>query len=274
MSLLLNRALYAADLAMGRILGDRCPNCSRRPECPPLLTRHHGFSPVYACEGCGVYYRPAAFRGGRVLKLYYSLFYNERGITTEMPAQADRSAILASVLGSEKDRSPDVRRLLGSQRASICVYGCSWGYELLPLVDLGHRVVGIEIGSTRRTFGRDRLGLEIVATAGEAVEILGSVDLLLSSHVLEHVPRLDHLLDQVDTILAPRRQIHFTPSVEDVGRNPLFDSIIGREHPLGVTRRFWERRARRSGLDLSFEVRGQSASSCGEACAVLIRGAN
>ncbi|HEY8154712.1 MAG TPA: methyltransferase domain-containing protein [Myxococcota bacterium] len=274
MSLLLNRALYFADLGIGRMLGARCPNCSRRPERPPLLNRHHGLSPVYACEGCGLYYRPAAFRGGRVLELYYSLLYNERGITTEMPAEVDRSAILASVLGTEKDRAPEVRRLLGSQRANICVWGCSWGYELLPLVDLGHRVVGIEIGSTRRAFGRDRLGLEIVATAGEAAASLGSVDLLLSSHVLEHVPRLDHLLDQVDTVLAPRRQLHFTPSVEDVGRNPLSDSLIGREHPLGVTRRFWEGRARRSGLDLAFEVRGQSATSCGEACAVLTRGAS
>ena len=67
MSLLLNRALYAADLTLGRLLGDRCPNCDRRPQRPPLVNRHHGISPVYACDGCGVYYRPVAFRGGRIL---------------------------------------------------------------------------------------------------------------------------------------------------------------------------------------------------------------
>jgi hypothetical protein len=269
MGLLLNRALYASDLAIGRLLGDRCPNCSARPSGPPLLRRHRGLFPVHACEGCGIYYRPTAFRGGRILEVYYSLIYNERGITTEMPTQTDRAAILAEVLGSEKDRSPDVRSLLGSKRASVCVYGCSWGYEILPLLELGHRVVGVEIGSTRRAFGRDRLGLEIVATPEEAARALGTVDLLLSSHVLEHVPQLDRLLDQIDAALAPQRQLHFTPCVEGVGENPAFASLIGREHPLGVTRRFWERRARRTGLDLAFEVRGRTAQSCGESCAIL-----
>ena len=271
MSLLLNRALYASDLAIGRLLGHPCPNCGTRPTRAPLVTRHRGLSPVHACQGCGVYYRPVGFRGGRALTLYYSLIYNERGITTEMPAQVDRAAILAEVLGSEKDRSLDVRRLLGPGRASICVYGCSWGYEMLPLLELGHRVVGVEIGSVRRNFGREQLGLEILATPEEAALALGTADLLLSSHVLEHVPRIDPLLDHVEGVLAPRFQLHFTPCVEGVGSQPTHATVIGREHPLGVTRRFWERRARMRGLQLSFEIRGQTASECGEACAVLSR---
>ena len=157
-----------------------------------------------------------------------------------------------------KDRTELVREFV-SPPATICVFGCSWGYELLSLRRAGYRAFGVELSSTRREFGRKHLGLPIFPHVRAVPPEYHSVDVVLSSHVLEHIPALDEILSDIVQTTRPRLQLHITPSVESIDRYPHRRTLIGREHPIGVTRRYWERAADLHRQSLEFRESGDEA---------------
>jgi hypothetical protein len=93
-----------------------------------------------------------------------------------------------------------------------------------------------------RTQGRD-----LYANPEQAFREQGRADIVLSSHILEHVPAVTALLDETARHLRPRIQIHITPYVDEARQNRSARSMIGREHPLGITGLFWDKYAERHG---------------------------
>lgn len=63
--------------------------------------------------------------------------------------------------------------------------------------------------------------------------------------MLEHIPRLSAALGAIDRYLAPSVQVHITPWVDPPSDDVV--SVVGREHPLGVTFGFWRRHAAEAG---------------------------
>jgi hypothetical protein len=119
------------------------------------------------------------------------------------------------------------------------VLGASWGYEVMLLETLGLRAWGVEAAEDRRAFGRRHYGVDLVASFEEGVARHGQGGVVVSSHVLEHIARLSEFMRDLERTAAPVAQLHITPKVEPLG--PQTACLIGREHPIGVTRAFWER---------------------------------
>ena len=140
----------------------------------------------------------------------------------------------------------------------------------------GHRFVqrlhvfGIEIGDSRREHGRSQLGLDIYASPAEALAAGKQADIVLSSHMIEHVPALSTYLDAIAAALRPSTMIHIAPHVDEIEADPALATIIGAEHPLGITQGFWTRYASTRNYRIVVEIDGYApGSSCGEIIACL-----
>ncbi|HLK36949.1 MAG TPA: methyltransferase domain-containing protein [Polyangiaceae bacterium] len=272
MSLAASMLWFAADVGIGRLRGSSCPNCDAAPGRSSRLYagRFHAFS-VYRCHECAVLYRPVGIRG-KWLDLYYSRLYANADLATDLERAGDPAGISARMAAEGKHRVALVEGVLGERASppSLCIVGCSWGYELLPFRERGYDVFGIEVGSVRREHGKRKLGLSIYATPEEAAAERGRVDVALSSHMLEHVPRVTDLVKAITYRLAPSVQVHITPYVDSVETDPSLARIIGREHPLGITAEFWRRFAANNGQHLDCRVDAyEPGRACGELVAVL-----
>jgi hypothetical protein len=234
----LSRAFFAADLLAGIVRGSRCPSCgSRRAD--PLRSPGRSLQITRSCRDCGVFFRPTGLQRGRIPELYYSLVY-EAGLATsdEAVSHLDLRSRLSSQEG--KRRSELVHALFGPPQAGeIVVFGCSWGYEVSELIGAGYAAFGIELSEKRRGWGRSRLGLPIYESAGAAAADGRSPSLVLSSHVLEHIPEVEAVLDELQRWLRPTWHLHITPFVDDYRTNAARAHTIGREHPLGISTAFW-----------------------------------
>ena len=136
---------------------------------------------------------------------FYQTDY-QQGMTTEMPAPAELSYLLASSFrGSEKDLSVDVR-IVQEQRESgrLLDYGCSWGYGVYQFRQVGYDAIGFEISKPRAEYGRKHLQVEIIdAFAGLDALEPGSFDVIHCSHVLEHLPELRSAFAIFQRVLKP-----------------------------------------------------------------------
>jgi len=93
-------------------------------------------------------------------------------------------------------------RELHPSAVRVCEIGCSFGYLLRDLRDLGYDVKGYELSETTAAFGRERLGLDIESGTfpkGARDEF----DVVIMRHVLEHVKEPRQLLESVLGSLRP-----------------------------------------------------------------------
>lgn len=199
--------------------------------------------------------------------------YTEAGVATDVELSNNREELNLRIAQEGKDRSRLLAALLkelGTEDPTVCIFGCSWGYEMLPLLDLNCKIVGIELSKPRREYGKKTLKLAIYGSSEEVVAQVGTIDVLMSSHVLEHVPQVGTLLKRLQDLLQPRIQLHFTPCVEAMSTDASISRLVGREHPIGVTREFWLQHASIYKLHLTLSIEGQATDKAyGESVAVL-----
>jgi len=256
----LSRAFFLADLLAGAAQGGRCPSCGASGA-SHLRSPGRLFNYFFECRRCGLFFRPTGLLHGPIPEFYYSQVY-DAGLATNGEAVLDEE-LRARMVGNEgKDRNELVRLLFGPPDAGeIAVFGCSWGYEVSDLCRAGYSAFGIELSNKRRDWGRHRLGLTIYESAAAAARAGRAPALILSSHVLEHIPKLESVLDDLQLNLSARQHIHITPFVDDFRTNPERGSLIGREHPLGVTTEFWRRWSHKLGFEMKSRQGGNLAGS-------------
>jgi SAM-dependent methyltransferase len=81
--------------------------------------------------------------------------------------------------------------------------GCGMGGMLVPFVLAGHHVNGCDFGEEYVQLGR-RLGMDIRTGGPEAIAAEGPFDLILLSHVLQHVRDPVGLARQAASLLKPQ----------------------------------------------------------------------
>lgn len=96
--------------------------------------------------------------------------------------------------------------------------GCGDGSALAALRSLGWDVAGVEIDPAARSAATSILGIPIHTTIAEAVGHCGLFDVVLLSHVIEHVPSPFVLLEAAVSALAPNGDLlALTPNSEALG---------------------------------------------------------
>lgn len=176
------------------------------------------------------------------MQAFYDDGYAEPGLTTELPDDATLARLLASgFIDSRKDFRWLIGRLkaLGLKPGSrVLDYGANWGYCTWQLRQAGFDAVGYELSRPRAAFAA-RLGVRVETS----LDRLGDAfDLVVSCHVIEHVPNPRLALEQqLGKVVPGGLVVAFTPNGSAACRDANragWQSSWGQVHPVLLTDRF------------------------------------
>ncbi|OGV41903.1 MAG: hypothetical protein A2X46_17780 [Lentisphaerae bacterium GWF2_57_35] len=180
--------------------------------------RYGLYMPVVICRQCGLIQT-----NPRMTQESYSEFYNAEYLQLYMGEEIPRPYFFASQL--EKGRR--IFAYLSTQplskplaTMSVLEVGCGAGGILHYFKQQGCSVQGIDLGAENVAFGRERYGLNL--SRGTIADVRWDVppDLIIYSHVLEHVLQPNNELQQVRRILPDDGVLYVElPGVKDVRKS-------------------------------------------------------
>jgi SAM-dependent methyltransferase len=190
--------------------GDRDPRCR---VCLRHDTRFEfdwlGYS-WRSCPGCGALQKALSPEEYRALRPSYDPGSYAEGIADE--------AMLRRVLDVE-EKTALLRRVVGpgAQRSFLEV-GCGMGGYLLAARDLGYRVCGVEPSTRHSAAARRLTDLRIVDGYYEPGTLGGPFDVIMLSHVIEHIYQPKAFLASLALDLSPGgRLVVITPNAGSLG---------------------------------------------------------
>jgi len=157
-----------------------------------------------------------------------------------------QSLIAQKFTGTKYDVSRLTTLLTMFKKGRLLDYGCSWGYGVWQFREAGYDAVGFEISRPKAMFGATELGVEIVSDYAKLESLdSSSFDLVVASHVLEHLPQIDRTLRLFNRLL--RRGGKLVVLVPNSGGRlarewrGVWPYIISREHNLGLDAAWFQR---------------------------------
>lgn len=219
-----------------------CPSCGCRET--RVVNRKFLVTTLRRCADCCLLFRAPTSTADEFEHFYQREYAS--GFTTELPAPESLRAYLASrFAGTPKDFSHYLRmvKALGAKPGSrLLDLGCSWGYGAWQFQQAGYRVLGLELSQPRAEFARQQLGIEVVCDLNAIQE---PVDIIFSSHVLEHIPNLRSILDFCDSQLNRDGGlfIAITPNGSAdfrIKASAQWNHLWGFVHPLLLDVEFWQ----------------------------------
>lgn len=196
------------------------------------------------CTTCGILSRFPS-ESSEEMAAFYESGYQQKGLTTDLPSDETLQHLTKSrFVDSEKDATPIIR-LLGALKvlppSRILDYGANWGYTTWQLREAGYAASAFEISATRAAFG-SKIGVKIATTLDFSP---CSLDVVFSSHVLEHVENpLTIIRAQLDLVRSGGFVIGLTPNGSLIRRSgdPWgFHNHWGRVHPVLLGAEFLQR---------------------------------
>ena len=221
-----------------------CPNCGEESNFS-RLDRKVVFE-LFRCNTCDILFRyPSDTVGG--LKQFYQDSYHQSGLTTDLPSDGALHEYCArNFRGTEKDFFDVIRyfNILGAGEGSrVLDFGANWGYFAFQLKTAGYDVEAYEISQKRAAYGK-KIGVDIIT---DFDEVSDGFDVVFSSHVIEHVPNPQSILNLCFTKLRPGGvMITFTPNGSAAcfeAKRAEFHRLWGMVHPVLLTDRFFLRLA-------------------------------
>ncbi len=208
-----------------------CPDCGCAQS---LWLDRKGFHGLYECVECGVCFR-YPYETDEEMAAFYQHDYESASIATDIPKNLELEHLLKDgVAGTQFDRAWHLRvfRQLGLHSgAKVLDFGTSWGYFTLQLKQAGFAASGFEISKSRAAIGA-QLGVNIYSDEGE---IPTDLDVVCSTHVIEHVPRpLEKLRQMLSWVKPGGMVIAYTPNASKAVRQRApteFHQAWGRVHP-------------------------------------------
>src|SRR5437867_4993383 len=193
---------FALRVLKGRIIDFRdrtCPYCQSSET--QAVGRKHIILQLRVCRKCGLKYRFPKDNPS-YSESYYESDYVEPSVTG-LPSQDHLPKLIATAFkNSPFDKSDKVDFIMSrlgpeGKDAHILDYGASFGYLMVQLRSRGAKnLLGHEIARQRAQFGVEHLGEQILSTPSEVLaHPLYPFDVILTSHVLEHLSRIGETLD-------------------------------------------------------------------------------
>lgn len=188
--------------------------CGSRNDTRLLPRDRYGLpSPSAICVSCGIIRTtPRLTRDS--LDRFYDIDYRPLyvGSRTGLQEYFQRQVI----------KGQGVRRFVGDaigKRGSVVDIGCGAGGFLLPFHDQGWKAIGCDLGSHFLTEGAEK-GLDLRQGSPSIVRSEGPFDLVIMSHVVEHVPDpVDFLRREVVPLIKTDGFVYMeTPGLLRLGR--------------------------------------------------------
>jgi hypothetical protein len=166
----------------------RCPNCGENRFIK--VDSKYFVTKLYKCLSCKLNFR-YPIDSPEFLNRFYQTEYKANYSSTsqqitDLPNDNELQEMIRNNFYGRRDYSPYAEALLKSNQGRVLDYGCSWGYSVFQLVKSGFDAEGFEISIPRAAFG-EKLGVTIFTSPSD---VHSELDLILSSHTIEHLPRI------------------------------------------------------------------------------------
>ncbi len=196
----------------------RCPICEGAEVTVVGKKDRYGLAcQTNICTDCGL-----GYTSPRMTQASYNEFYNEeyRQLYTSLPQADDyyiyrqerRGKILYDFM-----RPSGVFELKDS--LFVLEVGCSAGGILSYFKQQGHQIKGLDLNRTYINFGKSK-GLDLEAKAFKDVQLERKPDMIIYSHVLEHVLDINAELELVKSRLAPDGYLYIeVPGIKEIHKN-------------------------------------------------------
>lgn len=165
------------------------------------LDRYGLPSPSVLCRVCGVVRTTPRLSDDSLAAFYdneYQLLYT---------GFAEAQGRYLQVQGS---RGVDIKRFVEAlipADSRVVDLGCGAGWTLFPFREAGHRVAGCDLGATYLEAGRAR-GLDLRHGDHTTLRDIAPFDLVILSHVFEHITDPKKLVEDIKPMLAPSGLIY------------------------------------------------------------------
>jgi 2-polyprenyl-3-methyl-5-hydroxy-6-metoxy-1,4-benzoquinol methylase len=240
---MLQRFRYFARSALkwARTQSILCPSCGGAES--EFVERKYLVTELRKCRVCKLLFRHPADSAAENFQFYQQEY--RQGFTSDCPSDdALRQLLRTGFANSDRDYSTYLA-ILGSlgmrPGAKVIEFGASWGYGAWQLTRAGYQATGYEISRPRARYAREKLGVQVVDSLSE---VEGIADVFFSSHTLEHVPSIDHVISTARRWVKPGGFfIAFTPngSEEFRSENPAdFHRLWNRVHPNFLSGEFYQ----------------------------------
>lgn len=145
--------------------------------------------------------RSSPYYNDQAVEIFYKNYYREIYANSFNVSQSPKSVLAASQIAKGVSiLSKTAGRLNAESR--ILDYGCGIGATLIPFKEAGHSVLGLDYGDEYLDYGRS-LGIALEQGGLERLEDQEPFDLIILSHVLEHVVQPIQFLKNLTSHLAP-----------------------------------------------------------------------
>ncbi len=204
-------------------LPEQCPLCCASPAVQSVVTPHvygGGGSAFFHCQVCDVRYQYPGLTAEEEESFYANEF--EKFMAGRAGNSAGWHTADDHIRVNETNRIRRMKYLelhLG-KGTSIVEVGCSSGFMLYPLIDVGHDCIGIEPSGVFGKYVKDR-GVPVYESLAQLHDHdpARCFDIIMHFFVLEHISRPKEFLDFQLNLLKPGGKIIFEiPSADD----PLF----------------------------------------------------
>lgn len=223
-----------------------CPACwsgaTLRVKTKYLVTSLH------LCTNCRLMFRYPKDDGAEN-RAFYQWAYRENHVTA-LPNELELARLLERNFSDTDNDFTSYLKVLqalaGKAGLKVLDFGCSWGYGTHQLRQAGYDAVGFEISEPRAQYGQKNLGLTIVSDPTEAATIfMRAFDIILASHILEHLPNLHGVFEWLEGLMKPGALfIAFCPNgnLERAKQGTKIHRLWGKKHPLLLDAAFLEKK--------------------------------
>ncbi|OGI14568.1 MAG: hypothetical protein A3I68_06260 [Candidatus Melainabacteria bacterium RIFCSPLOWO2_02_FULL_35_15] len=221
-----------------------CPHCKCHKT--ELIGTKYFVLKLLRCSQCELMFRYPKDNENTNLK-YYEHFYNEIGITSNIPSESSLQQLLQTTFcETDKDFAEKIQILKKfKQSGDILDFGCSWGYGTWQIQRAGFNTIGFEISKQRASFGRANLGLKILDSFTDLIPYKDSFDVIFTNHALEHMPNLFSIFEIFHNLLKGGGVlILFVPNCSGIDNKKNFNFkksyAFGEKHTFAFERTFFE----------------------------------
>jgi SAM-dependent methyltransferase len=211
-------------------IGTACPNCGARQG--HTVDRKYVVTTLQRCAVCQLLFRSPTTSEAENARFYQRRY--EQGITTSMPSDEQLQQYMKSGFPGKdySSRIAVVKAAVAQHQHRLFDFGCSWGYGSYQFAQAGFQVQAFEISKPRANFARAKLGIDVCS---DLSAVKGPFDIFFSSHVLEHVPRVQETMNLAWKVLAPGGLfVAFTPNGSESFRKAepqQWHGLWGNVHP-------------------------------------------
>lgn len=191
----------------------RCPCCGGTDL--RAIDRKYLVTWLLECRECHLRHRHPKDSPEWLEQFYQQEYAVDTHMITKLPDEETMERLRAEGFPELRDHSPYIQALL-PRAGRVLDYGCSWGYHVFKMHRAGLDAEGLEWSRPRAEFGQRNLG---VTVHSDPAGIEGRYDVIISSHVIEHLASIPDLVTFSREHLLPGGLfIAFCPNGSDAFR--------------------------------------------------------